>query len=106
MKLVRFQARGEVVDAASGRGLSGLVVRAYDKDLIRDDRLGKTTTDEQGRFLISFNEDDFRDLFELSPDLYLRILDPATGEVLHQTEVRSDIEADEHFRIELDRTPA
>ena len=33
---------GSVVEAESGRPLEGLLVRAYDKDLIFDDRLGMT----------------------------------------------------------------
>jgi hypothetical protein len=66
---------GSVVEEESGRPLEGLLVRAFDKDLIRDDHLGDTHTNAAGEFEISYSEVQFRDLNETLPDLYLRIFD-------------------------------
>ena len=62
-------------------------VRAFDKDLLFDDEPGLAITGEQGRFLIQFTEDAFRDLMEFSPDLYLRVCDSTGERLLHQTPV-------------------
>ncbi len=61
-----------------------LVVRAYDKDLIFDDCLGLDVKDSQGRFMIRFTEDVFRDFMELDPDLYLMVYDSPGGRLLHK----------------------
>jgi len=97
-------ARGVVIEVDSGRPLPGLIVRAYDKDLVFDDFLGSTTTNDAGNFLIRFSEDDFRDFAELSPDLYLRVHDPMTDRMLHQTPVHRNFASDLSFRIELTLT--
>jgi hypothetical protein len=96
---------GSVVEEESGRPLEGLLVRAYDKDLLVDDHLGDTLTDASGRFEISYGEFQFRDLHETLPDLYLRVFD-ATGErLLHTTEreVRSNALVVERFEIRIPR---
>jgi hypothetical protein len=77
--LLRFRVQGTVEEAESGRPLSRHIVRAFDKDLLFDDELGTAITDEEGRFLIQFTQDAFRDFMELSPDVYLRVYD-STGE--------------------------
>ena len=46
-------------------------------------------------------EDDFRDFAELTPDLYFRVLDPATDAELHKTPVHRDVGSGKEFRIEL-----
>ena len=60
---------GTVVEKESGRPLEGLLVRAYDKDLLRDDHLGDTHTDASGRFEIEYSEFQFRDFNETLPGL-------------------------------------
>ena len=57
------------------RGLPHLTVSIYDKDLIFDDRLGQTATDANGYYKFSYRTHDFRDLIELRPDIYLKVLD-------------------------------
>jgi len=101
MTTLRYLARGVVVEAGSGCPIPGLIVRAYDKDMFFDDFLGATTTSERGSFFIRFSEDAFRDFSELSPDLYLRIYDPKTDRMIHQTRVHRDFASDESFRIEV-----
>ena len=77
----RFVLSGTVSERESGRPLAGLVVRAFDKDLIHDDYLGSATTDAEGRYEVRFTRAAFRDLFEHHPDLYVRIYDAAGREV-------------------------
>ena len=66
--------RGRVTDKA-GKGLSGLFVSVYDKDLFFDDRLGQSETDANGNYSLTYRTEDFRDLIERKPDLYLKVID-------------------------------
>ncbi|NJM62401.1 MAG: hypothetical protein HC849_22940 [Oscillatoriales cyanobacterium RU_3_3] len=96
-------ARGRVVDENS-EGIGGLVVSLFDRDLIFDDRLGTTQTDENGEFIVTYRTADFQDLFDAHPDLYLKILD-AEGNTLYSSEEAVRCEADrvEVFEITLRR---
>jgi carotenoid cleavage dioxygenase len=96
---------GSVVEEESGRPLEGLLVRAFDKDLIRDDHLGDTHTNAAGEFEISYSEVQFRDLNETLPDLYLRIFDAGGTRLLHSTEdaVRANAKVLERFEIRIPR---
>jgi|GEM_PF-1535563 len=67
-------ARGRVVDEQN-RGLGGLIVSLFDYDCVFDNRLGTTQTDANGEFILTYRTQDFRDLLEAKPDLYLKILD-------------------------------
>jgi protocatechuate 3,4-dioxygenase beta subunit len=69
-----WMAIGLVLDE-EGQGISGLVVSLYDKDLLFDDILGTTLTDEMGDFKIIYRKEAFQDLFEKKPDLYIKVLD-------------------------------
>src|SRR5262245_56418168 len=97
----RFRISGTIVEDETGRPLAELIGRAFDKDLISDDKLGFTTTDEQGRFEIRFDESAFRDIAETRPDIYLRIYDRAGLREIHQTEdaIRWNASHDERYRI-------
>jgi hypothetical protein len=66
--------RGRVADKL-GKGLSGLFVSVYDKDLFFDDRLGQSETDANGNYSLTYRTEDFRDLIESKPDLYLKVID-------------------------------
>lgn len=70
---IRFILRGTVREEASGLGLPGLFVKAYDKDLVYDDLLGTAVTSTGGAFEIVTESGDFADFFERRPDLYLRV---------------------------------
>jgi len=72
---------GTVVEEESGRPLEGVVVRAYDKDILFDDKLGSVHTNAKGEFEISYTETQFRDFNETQPDLYLKVFD-ASGKTL------------------------
>jgi hypothetical protein len=65
---------GRVSDQ-KGKGLNQLFVSIYDADLFFDDRLGQVETDLNGYYTLSYRTQDFRDLIERKPDLYLKVLD-------------------------------
>lgn len=46
-----------------------------DADLLFDDKLGEATTDDDGRFVVRYGTERFRDLFERAPDVYVLIHD-------------------------------
>jgi hypothetical protein len=94
---------GTVVEEGSKKPLSGLRVRAYDKDWVRDDKLGETLTDSAGRFEIAYTEVQYRDLEETLPDLYLRVYDASGKHLLYSSEkaVRRSAQVTERFDIEI-----
>jgi len=67
---------GRVIDA-QGNPLSGYLVTVADKDIFRDDVSGTTTTDANGRYTLSYRTEDFRDVLESKPDIYLKVKDPS-----------------------------
>jgi class 3 adenylate cyclase len=96
----RFVLSGVVRERESGRPLAGLVVRAFDKDLMSDDYLGSATTDGEGRYEVRFTADAFRDLFERHPDLFVRVYDAAGREVAStQDAVRWNAGASERLDV-------
>ena len=98
-----FRIFGVLEEAETGRPLANLVVRAFDRDLIFDDKIGYTNTDDDGRFEICFETDRYRDLFESRPDLYLRIYDRAGARLLHETTdaIRWNASKNEEYRIQI-----
>jgi len=98
-----FRIFGVIEELETGRPLADLVVRAFDRDLIFDDKLGYTNTDEEGRFEIRFGTSRFRDLFERKPDIYLRIFDRDGIRLLHETTdaIRWNASKSERYRIQI-----
>ena len=98
-----FRIFGVVEEAETRRPLANLVVRAFDRDLIFDDKIGYTNTDDDGHFEIRFGAERFRDLFESRPDLYLRIYDPTGVRLLHETAdaIRWNASNNEEYRIQI-----
>ena len=92
---------GQVLDQ-NNKGINALSVQAYDKDLIYDDLLGTTKTDSNGNFEIYYNDRDFNDLIEKSPDLYLLIKNNK-GKILYSSKkkVRFQSKKTEKFSIIL-----
>lgn len=70
---------GRVVGKDSGEPLAKVKVRAFDKDAIKDDFLGETETDDQGKFRIEFSQRAYQGALALAegrPDIYLKLTHP------------------------------
>ncbi len=102
----RFLVKGTLREKETGRPLPGLVVSAFDKDLVKDDFLGTAETDEEGRFEIRFMDVDFKDLLESRPDLFLRVFLPGASDPVLDTsfEVRRNASNEEIYEIEISRS--
>jgi hypothetical protein len=96
---------GKIVEEESGRPLAGLQVRAFDKDLIFDDKLGKTVTDAAGAFRIDYSSLDFSLIegLETAPELYVRVFDATGKKLLFTSEkaIRHDPQVEEHYDIKI-----
>ena len=94
---------GCVVEEESGKPLRGLRVRAFDKDLVKDDRLGEAVTDDAGKFEIAYTEAQFRDFHETLPDVYIRVFDGTGKKLLFSTEksVRRSAQTTESFDVKI-----
>ena len=99
----RFAVSGVILERETGRPLPNLIVRAFDRDVMFDDKVGYSGTDEDGRFEIRFRVDDFRDFRETRPDLYLRIYDRSGIRLLHETTdaIRWNASPREHYEIRI-----
>ena len=96
-----FRVVGTIQEDETSRPLAGLVVRAFDRDLLFDDKLGFATTDAEGRFDIRYRTEDFSDAREVRPDLYLRVYDVAGTALLLETTdaIRWNASRDESYRL-------
>ncbi|MCP4117250.1 MAG: carboxypeptidase regulatory-like domain-containing protein [Desulfobacteraceae bacterium] len=77
----RWIVKGRVADL-DGRGIAAAKVSLYDKDLVFEERLGTTLTDDDGNFMASYEVEEFPDLFEAKPGIYLKVLDE-NGKLLY-----------------------
>jgi hypothetical protein len=98
-----FRVFGTIEEEETGRPLAELIVRAFDRDLVFDDKVGFATTNADGRFEIRFNREDFRDISESRPDLYLRIFDRSGSREIYNTadSIRSNASPSESYRIRI-----
>lgn len=92
---------GKVVDD-SGKPLAGLQVRAFDKDLVFDDKLGTTTTNAAGEFRIDYTEAQYTMVAD-DPDLYIRIFDTTGQKLLFTSEkaIRRSKNVEEHYDVTI-----
>lgn len=101
---MEFKITGHVREKESGLGVRGLMIRAYDKDLLYDDLLGTAITDDEGHFKVVYTEKDFRELFERKPDIYLSVYAPPWRLLIETTDaVRWGASEREHFQLEIER---
>jgi peptidoglycan hydrolase-like protein with peptidoglycan-binding domain len=56
-----------------GSPLAGALVRAFDKDLRSEELLGEVTTDEAGRYEVTYTAEQFRRAEKDSADLHVRV---------------------------------
>lgn len=97
-----FKITGRVVVKESQRALPGLIIKAYDKDLLYDDLLGNAVTDLDGTFEIVYEGEDFQELFEKKPDIYLKVKDEDWKDIFSTEEkVRFDSDKEEFFQLEI-----
>ena len=54
---------GKVIDEVTEQAGCGFEVRIYDKDISMDQHLGRTYSDESGRFQFTFSLADFEDSY-------------------------------------------
>ena len=70
----KFRISGRVIDRKTRRGIAGLRVEAWDKDLIFHDLVGSAVTDAEGAFRIEFDESYFKGIFlDRLPDLFFKV---------------------------------
>lgn len=101
-----YLVAGTVTNAA-GEPVNGLLIKAYDVDLLtEDDFLGQGETTLDGSFTILYGKDQFvknpvESLTEGGPDIVLKIFD-ADGNHLHTTKRRSGAFRFEKYQITLE----
>lgn len=103
--MISVTISGTVFEDEGGIGLPGLFVKAYDEDLVFDDLLGSAYTRADGSFEIVSESRDFREFFDVKPDIYLRVYAPDAETVLYTTEeaVRVDAGRIESFEVRIPR---
>lgn len=70
---MRMRVIGIVKEKESGGPLSGLFVRAFDKDIMHHDFLGEAVTGADGKFTIEYESKDFQELVDRNPDIYVEV---------------------------------
>jgi hypothetical protein len=84
---------GSVKDCETKKPIPGVKVFAFDVDWLQDDSLGNATTDTNGKFIIAYPGDNFRQTllspwlnveWPAGPDYYFKIIEPVTNLVLLQ----------------------
>ena len=101
-----FKITGRVYEAESGIGISSVVVKALDRDLIYDDVLGEAIADGDGTFEITYDEEDYQGVFEGNPDLYLVVKTPDRGTILYTSKnsIRREAGTREQFEVAIPRS--
>ena len=96
---------GTVVEEESGKPLAGLQVRAFDKDILFDDKLGVALTDAAGAFRINYSQLDFSSFLgtETMPELYIRIFDATGKKLLFTSEkaIGNEPQVEERYDIKI-----
>ncbi len=103
--MITFTIRGVVKEAESGVGVTGLCIKAYDKDCLFDDLMGNAYSGANGEFKIVSLPGDFQEFLDSKPDIYLRIYAPNCSTLLFSTEdaVRWGAGEEEIFEVLIPR---
>ncbi|MBC7777549.1 MAG: hypothetical protein H7246_19100 [Phycisphaerae bacterium] len=102
-KQFNYSVSGIIRDSYSGKALSKLKVRAFDKDFFRDQLLGDGISDENGRYEIKFNREDFTGpiiKLERHPDIFVLVYDE-NDNLVYSTEKSVIIDAGRHTTLDL-----
>lgn len=94
-----YNINGRVIDTDSRRGIAGLRVEAWDKDLIHNDLVGSAETDAEGRFQIGFTRSYFGEALEGGPDLFFKVF--SGDEQVASTEESVQWDADGAVKVEI-----
>ena len=99
---MNYEITGRILEAETKQGVPGLIVSAFDKDMVYDDLLGDTMSDAKGEFSIKYDQGKLSALFEQAPDIYVTVKTPG-GTSLHTTDgsVRFNARPREEFQIEI-----
>jgi protocatechuate 3,4-dioxygenase beta subunit len=71
-----WTVKGKVTDA-NGRPAGGMIVKAYDKELLFADKLGQTFTCPNGSYEFVYDAKDFPSFFKAKPGVYVKVVDKA-----------------------------
>ena len=103
-----FKIAGRIRDEWN-RSVEGYTVMAFDKDpriyMHPDDKLGKSKTDSEGSFQISFSSEVFKDWFEGNPDVYLVVRD-GEGRAVLTTSSKENTTKSIDFQVKLGNVKA
>ena len=80
-----WTVRGQVTDSA-GNAVARATVRLRDAQEKFAGRLAPTKTDDQGRFTLTYREQEVEDLVKADPDLFLEVSDEAGKTLYSSTE--------------------
>lgn len=99
-----FKISGRVYESETGNGVPNLIVEAFDKDVLKSDKLGQANTNTNGTFEITYSQADFQgkfEIFESNPDLYIIVRTPDLSKILYSSEksIRRNAKNHEHFEI-------
>lgn len=83
--MIIFRIKGIVKEKETGLPLPNLFVKSYDKDLFFDDLLGSAITDQYGKFEIMCDLTDFREFFDVKPDIYFKVFSSDRSTLIHST---------------------
>lgn len=96
-----FKIQGLVKEDETGRGVSGLFVKAYDQDLLFDDLMGTDYSKSNGYFEVVSHPGDYQEFLETKPDVYLKVYSGDRETLLHTTEDAVLRNAEEEAYIEV-----
>jgi len=101
---MQYTISGRIREHESNLGISGLIVRSYDRGRRYDKSLKTTITDSDGSFKMVYQKDAAPDLFEARPEIFLRIFMPPFRFLMDTKEkMKWGAKDEEHIELEIPR---